>query len=34
MLSAAKHLLFILENKQEQLVRFAQDDYLRGFSAA
>jgi hypothetical protein len=32
MLSAAKHLLYLLESKQKQILRFAQnDDVLRAF---
>jgi hypothetical protein len=31
MLSAAKHLLFLIENKQKQILRSAQDDMLGGF---
>ena len=31
MLSAAKHLLFLVENKQKQTLRLAQDDMRRGF---
>src|SRR5215831_8197839 len=29
MLGAAKHLLFVIENKQEQIPRFARDDIVR-----
>jgi hypothetical protein len=28
MLSAAKHLLFLVENKQKQIPRFARDDIV------
>jgi hypothetical protein len=31
MLSAAKHLLYLLESKQKQILRFAQNDVLRAF---
>jgi len=31
MLSEAKHLLFLIENKQKQILRFAQDDILGDF---
>jgi len=31
MLSAAKHLLFLIENKQKQILRCAQDDMLGVF---
>jgi hypothetical protein len=31
MLSAAKHLFFLIENKQKQILRFAQDDTAGGF---
>ena len=31
MLRAAKHLLFLIENKQKQILRSAQDDMLGGF---
>jgi hypothetical protein len=31
MLSAAKHLVFLIENKQKQILRSAQDDMLGGF---
>jgi hypothetical protein len=31
MLSAAKHLLFPVDNKRNQILRFAQDDLARGF---
>jgi len=34
MLSAAKHLLFLTENKQKQILRSAQDDMTGGFWAA
>jgi hypothetical protein len=34
MLSAAKHLLFLVENKQKQILRSAQDDMVGAFSAA
>jgi hypothetical protein len=30
MLSAAKHLLFLVENKQKQIPRFARDDNAGG----
>jgi hypothetical protein len=30
MLSVAKHLLFLVENKQKQIPRFARDDNRRG----
>jgi hypothetical protein len=30
MLSGARHLLFLIENKK-QILRFAQDDRIRGF---
>ena len=30
MLSAAKHLLYLIENKQKQILRFAQDDMVWG----
>ena len=30
MLRAAKHLLFLIENKQKQILRSAQDDMLGG----
>jgi hypothetical protein len=30
MLSAAKHLFFLVENKQKQILRFAQDDTAGG----
>ena len=33
MLSAAKHLQYLLENKQMQILRFAQDDKSGGFPA-
>ena len=29
MLSEAKHLLFLVENKQKQILRFAQNDMAR-----
>jgi hypothetical protein len=31
MLSAAKHLLYLIENKQKQILRFAQNDVFRTF---
>jgi hypothetical protein len=31
MLSVAKHLLFLLENKQKQILRSAQDDMVEAF---
>ena len=31
MLSAAKHLLYLIENKQKQILRFAQDDMQGAF---
>ena len=31
MLSAAKHPLFLIENKQKQILRFAQNDRLEEF---
>ena len=31
MLSTAKHLLFLVENKQKQIPRFARDDIVEGF---
>jgi len=31
MLSAAKHLLFLVRNKQKQILRFAQDDRIEAF---
>jgi hypothetical protein len=31
MLSAAKHLLFLIGNKQKQILRSAQDDVGGGF---
>jgi hypothetical protein len=31
MLGAAKHLLFLIENKQKQILRSAQDDGGGGF---
>jgi len=31
MLSAAKHLLYLLENKEKQILRFAQNDVTRRF---
>jgi hypothetical protein len=31
MLSAAKHLFFLIENKQKQILRSAQDDTAGGF---
>jgi hypothetical protein len=35
MLSGAKHLLFLFSKKQEkQILRSAQDDMIRGLSAA
>jgi hypothetical protein len=34
MLSAAKHLLFLIENKQQQIPRFARHDSVGRFSAA
>jgi len=34
MLSAAKHLLFLIEKNKKQILRCAQDDMLGGFSAA
>ncbi len=32
MLSAAKRLLFLAENKRKQILRFAQDDIVAGVS--
>ena len=32
--AAAKHLLFLTENKQKQILRSAQDNVVGGFSAA
>ena len=34
MLSATKHLLFLVRNKQKQILRFAQDDRIEAFSPA
>ena len=34
MLSAAKHLLFLVENKQKQILRSAQDYSVGGFFQA
>jgi len=34
MLSAAKHLFYLIEDKQKQILRSAQDDMTGGFSAA
>jgi hypothetical protein len=34
MLSAAKHLMFLVEDRPKQILRFAQDDMIGGFSAA
>jgi hypothetical protein len=31
MLSEAKHLHFLIENKQLQILRFAQDDSTEGY---
>jgi len=31
MLSEAKHLLFLIGNKQKQILRYAQDDIVGGF---
>jgi hypothetical protein len=31
MLSPAKHLLFLIENRQKQILRFTQDDMVRDF---
>jgi hypothetical protein len=31
MLSGARHLLFLIENKQKQILRFAQDDRIGVF---
>jgi hypothetical protein len=34
MLSAAKHLLYLMESKQKQIPRSAQNDMLGHFSAS
>ena len=32
--SAARHRLFLIESRQKQILRYAQDDRVWGFSAA